>query len=179
MMIAKKEKGKKIILYKDDDAKRIIESFSLLKLNVLETNQLMLAASYWNSNKGIFYTTYEHNDNLDKNFKAIACEHQQTSNIFKDVNKGYINNIEGTSMLVRDVQTKTIKIVKRKSRFEKCYLNVTPISNLMRELFFNACKKSNYYLVTGKYAIDFKDYILYSFWGKFMDEQFERISMTI
>ena len=164
-MILKKEKGNVMKLYEGNSNN--IESFTLLRLDLLETKEVLNSTNNWELQEGILIAQYTHKDDLDTTFKKLAIEHKKKNENFIDVSKTYESKIKGTSFLIRDPQKHIIKIAKRDNNIST--INKLNIDNDIREAFFNDCKKSQFFKLNNKYGIDVSDLELYSFWSKYMN----------
>ena len=174
-MTVQKIKKNIAILY-IDDSNTELESFSLLHLNEEESVNILKAAKI---NPGIvdlgstkIEFDYTAGDDFDKLFKAIALKHEKENYYFyRDTNKKFTPNIDGTSMLVRDVKNKIIYIGFR-DNYNSCNINKIYIPNSIREKFFSDTKKCSYLQKFNKYAISHDDMDYYTKWCGFMNEAF-------
>lgn len=114
MIIGKKEKGNIMKLYRS--SLNEVESFSMLILSVQETKDLLNSGKWIKQADNSMIATYENKDPLDVMWKKIAVDHMKDNDEFKDVSKRYISSVSGTSKLIRDDKTKTIRIARRKKR---------------------------------------------------------------
>lgn len=168
MLVGKLIKPCKICLYEQEDDGKI-ESFSLLKLDLLEAIELY--------NKGIEnkseieYTLdkcviikYSGNDSVHQYWKELAVAHKaQNPAEFTDVSKAFKSNVAGTSVLIRDPIKQIIRIAKRDGD-ETNTINRMCIDNEIRERFFSDAKRSTYFRTNKKYAIDKIDKSIYDYW---------------
>lgn len=173
MIIGKKEKGNIMKLYRS--SLNEVESFSMLILSVQETKDLLNSGKWIKQADNSMIATYENKDPLDVMWKKIAVDHMKDNDEFKDVSKRYISSVSGTSKLIRDDKTKTIRIARRKNEDSDNYnsINIICINNNDRELFFEDCHKSESYKQTKKYLIKYiYDSSRYLKWSQFMNSMY-------
>lgn len=187
-MIVQKIKDNKVKFIAKNDDNNKIESFSLLIVNTDEFLKLIncFCPSMWSINEeAVIEFKYTKGDEFDKLYNKIALTHQKCNKNFIDVkqkiNEEFIPKyiIEGTSMLLRDVQSNKIKIAFRKNNKEYS-INKIPISNEVRELFFKDAKNCKAYLFSyydqkRKYEVCFED-DCYIKWSTFMNNEYLKLS---
>lgn len=170
MLIGKLIKPCKICFYEQDQDNGEIESFSLLKLNIIEfiklysiamVNNMVIEETLDNS----IVIKYSGDDTLHQCWKELAMNHKTANpSNFTDVSKSFKSEIEGTSVLIRDPIKEIIRIAKREGN-DTDTINRICISNKDREDFFYSAKRSKYFNDTGKYAISSDDAKIYEYWS--------------
>ena len=174
MIFGKLIKHCKICIYEQKEDGGEIESFSLLKLSLVEAFSL-IEISRNNIEKitdASFIIKYETNDEISKEWKRLCKSHlEKDSKNFIDVSKKYKSQIAGTSCLIRDPQNHIIKIAYRKDN-NICTINRICIPNDVRERFFQDAKQCKYFKDTKKYALDTQDLVIYSCWSNYMNKTF-------
>lgn len=166
MIIGRLIKPCKICLFEQQEDDGKIESFSLLKLNLIE------AINLFNKGSEIEYTLdnsivikYSGNDSVHQYWKELAIAHRASNPTdFIDVSKSFKSTTPGTSVLIRDPIKQIIRIAKRNGD-DTNTINRICIDDKDRENFFYDSKKSKYFLTNKKYAIDKEDSKLYKNWA--------------
>lgn len=179
LIIAQKVKPNKIKLYRwafDE-----IESYSLLKISSEEAHLLIDADKEGWKNEivhGINEYVREVTPAVDEVWLHLVALHKLNNPDFTDVSKKYNLFIEGTSCLIRDPNTHTIRIAYRK-KDQKCNINLLNIDNNHREEFFKDAKTSQMFRKEGKYAISIDDSLLYNKWSKYMNSTYLGLTARI
>lgn len=172
MLYAKVVKHSQIVIYKQDEDGKELESYSLLKINLNELCQLIQNIDTDNNlfiSENSLIIPFKDNKKLYNNFKAIANEHKtKHPETFLDVSKKFTSNIEGTSVLVRDPTKHLIWIAKRRGNNLQ-NINRICIDNIIREKFFKDCKTCTYYKENDKFIIDTRDLKVYTTWSNYMN----------
>lgn len=159
----------------------MIESYTLLDVSKEDAAELLFVAnSVKKEEDGSFTISYEDSEPVSRMYKAIAHKHKQSNPDFIDVSMRYeldMDAIPGTSVLVRDPNTQTIKIAYRKStNYSKvCGINRLFVTNATREAFFKDVVHGAYYKRSSKFILGKEDAELYSKWSNFMNERYFEI----
>lgn len=169
-MIARRLRTNQIVIQQGTGSE--IESFTLLHLNTEELNALLSCVSDWKQDGEGFKVSHVsvYGDKLDEVFKTIAVEHSKTNPNFLDVTKKYTSQISGSSMLIRDPEKHVIKIAWRKGN--TCAINKLIIDNQKREQFFRDAKSCKCFIEKGKYFIDARDEVIYTYWSNYMNRKY-------
>lgn len=177
MIIAKLIKPCKICLYDMEEYGGEIESFSLLKLSLLEYTTLIYKAARLDKEieyplDGSIVIPYSGEDELHHFWKELALEHKRKNPAdFVDVSHKFKTKILGTSCLIRDPAKHIIKIALRRGD-DTVTINRLCIGNNIRERFFSDVKRTKLFKQTGKYMMDANDLGIYTYWTTFMNESF-------
>ena len=176
-MIGRLIKPCRICLYEQIDGGEI-ESFCLLKLSMGEVWEILSTVTNHPEKvngmlDGSLVIDYSGKDDpVYKAWVKIALEHSKTEpKDFHDLSRKYKSTVPGSSVLVRDSKKHTIRIALRKGN-DDCTINRLCISNDIRERFFQDVKHGTLYKETGKYIMDSRDYKVYSYWSKFMNNEY-------
>lgn len=159
----------------------MIESYTLLNISKEDAAELLFAAvNVMKEPDGSFTIKYADDEPVSRMYKAIAHKHKLSNPNFIDVSMRYeleMDAIPGTSVLVRDPNSQTIKVAYRKSsNFSKaCGINRLFITNATREAFFKDVVHGRRYKSTGKYILGAEDSSLYAKWSEFMNERYFEI----
>lgn len=177
LIIAQKVKPNKIKLYRwafDE-----IESYTLLKITADEAKEIIRADKEGWVNEtihGVREYVREVSPAIQKVWLDMVAKHKSANTDFMDVSKKYAINLEGTSSLIRDVNTHTIRIAFRKQGSKKpCNINVLYIDNYIREKFFDDAHHSLMWKLEHKYGISVEDGSIYSKWSSFMNESYKKV----
>ena len=174
MLYAKLVKPSSIQIYTKEEDGKELESYSLLKISILELLQILKHASEKDIsfNENSLTISFKNNKEVHTNFKAIANEHKtKHPNTFLDVSKKFNSTIVGTSVLVRDPEKHLIWIAKRKGN-DLQNINRICITDKTREKFFQDVKVCKYFLENKKYIMDTRDNDIYSYWSKYMNNSY-------
>lgn len=177
MIIGKLIKPCKICFYDQSMGGGEIESFSLLKLSLIEFVELLNTAKEFNkeieeSLDGSIVIKYSGNDELHQKWKTLAVEHERNSpKQFINVSAQFKSKIPGTSCLIRDPVKHIIRIAKRDGN-DKVTINRICVDNSIRERFFYDVKTTKYFKDSKKFAMDTQDLQTYTYWSKYMNTSF-------
>lgn len=160
-----------------------IESYTLLEISDKDAYLLLASSKGFNKDGNITTINYDNGDSTDKMFKAIAQKHKESNpDNFIDVSKKYSIddiNIDGTSILLRDPKTHTIRVCYRKTTNSKeGNINRLFISNATRDRFFKCVNKTTNHERTGKYQLTSKDED-YAYWSNFMNNEYLSIIRSL
>lgn len=177
LIIAQKVKPNKIKLFRWAYDEK--ESYTLLKLTSEEAKQLIRAdKDGWITKNvnGVSEYIRDVSPAIQKVWLDLAALHKSTNPEFGDVSKKYISEIPGTSCLIRDINTHTIKIARR-TPGKKCNINLLHITDRIREKFFDDAHHTLLWKLQHKYGVSIEDEELYNKWSKFMtDSYFKNIN---
>lgn len=171
-IMAQKVKPNKIKLYRwafDE-----IESYSLLKVTSEEAKELIRADKEGWKNQiihGVNEYVHEVTEPLDEVWLSMVAKHKQNNKDFMDVSKKYKNYPEGTSCLIRDPNTHTIRVAFRPKN-QRPNINILFIDDVKREEFFADSHHSLFWKLEHKYGISVEDTEVYSKWSQFMNEMY-------
>lgn len=180
LIIAQKIKPNKIKLYRwafDE-----IESYSLLKVSVYEAKELIRSdKNHWKTEiiHGVKEYVRNVSPDLQKCWLNMVEKHKNSNPDFTDVSKKYILKIPGTSCLIRDPNTHTIKISYRPKYDRYSNINVLYISDQVREKFFDEAHHSYLWKTEHKYGISIEDEKEYSKWSNYMNKCYIKFSKNI
>lgn len=174
-MIARKLKTNTILI-SAEDMRDNYESYTMLDISKDDALSFIFSAdNLTRTNEGIVIN-YTSGDAVDKLYKAIANNHKSLNNNFIDVSQKYklnANDIEGTSLLLRDANKHVIKICKRSTTNDNtCSINRLFIPNNYRDKFFKEVQYGQRFQETGKYELDSRDTELYTEWSNFMNDAY-------
>lgn len=176
-MIGRLIKPCRICLYEQDDGGEV-ESFCLLRLSMGEVWRILATVSNHSERvsgmlDGSLVIKYSDKDDPTyREWVRIALEHSKTEpRDFHDLSRKYKSVVPGTSVLVRDSRKHTIRIALRKGN-DDCTINRLCISNDMRERFFQDVKRGTLFKETGRYIMDSRDQDVYSYWSRFMNNEY-------
>ena len=178
-VIAQKVKPNLIKLYRW--AFEEIESYSLLRVSVEEAKDLIRAdKDGWETKIINSVTEYvrEVSPAIDKVWLDIAAKHKNNNPDFMDVSKKYQLLIKGTSCLIRDPNTHSIKIAYRRKN-TLCNINLLNIDDVKREEFFNDAHHSFFWKVNKRYGISIEDQLQYKRWNDYMNNCFKKYTRKI
>ena len=190
LIIGQKVKPNKIKLYRwafDE-----IESFTLLKLTVEEAKSLIRADKKGWITENIHgvnqYTrdmlasttgnTEIMSNAINEVWTSLALKHKEENSEFQDVSKTYLIKMPGTSCLIRDVNTHTIKIAYRKKN-QKCGINLLNISDTIKEECFKDAFHSFFWKTHKKYGISIEDEEQYKKWSNYMNTCYIKLTAKI
>lgn len=180
LIIAQKVKPNKIKLYRwafDE-----IESYSLLKVTADEAKALIRAEKDgWHNEiiHGVNEYVRDVTPALDKVWLDMVAKHKENNADFKDVSKKYSIKIPGTSCLIRDPNTHTIRIAYRPKTDKLCNINLLYITDEQREEFFNDAHHSLFWKLEKKYGISVEDTAQYSKWSNLMNTSYIKLTKGI
>ena len=179
LIIAQKVKPNKIKLYRwafDE-----IESYSLIKVSVEEAKALIRAdKDGWHNEiiHGVNEYVREVSPAINEVWLSLVAKHKLENPDFKDVSKTYKIKMGGTSCLIRDPNTHTIRIAYRKKN-QSCNINLLNISDKVREEFFSDAHHSFFWKVEKKYGISIEDEIQYRKWSNYMNNCYLKLTAKI
>ncbi len=178
LIIAQKIKPNKIKLYKwafDE-----IESYSLLKVTAEEAKDLIRAdKDIWHNEiiHGVKEYVATVSPAINEVRLSMVAKHKLVNSEFRDVSKKYKLDVDGTSCLIRDPNTHTIKIAYKKSN-QYCNINLLHINNNIREKFFEDAHHSLYWKLEKKYGISVEDTLEYKKWSDYMNRCYIKATNT-
>lgn len=153
-----------------------LESYTMLDISKEDALELLFASTNVEKTNDGLVIKYNDNDYVSKMYKAIASKHKQSNNKFMDVSKKYTlndNDIEGTSLLLRDPKNHVIKVCRRSTTNSNvCNINRLFIPNKYRDRFFKDVQLCQRFKDTGKYEIDSRDIDIYTEWSNFMNDAY-------
>ena len=172
LIIAQKIKPNKIKLYRwafDE-----IESYSLLKVTVEEAKELIRAdKDGWKNETvhGVSEYVHEVTEPLDKVWLSMVAKHKENNKDFMDVSRNYKTSISGTSCLIKDPNTHTIRIAYRPKN-QKPTINLLFIDDMIREKFFKDAHHSLFWKLEHTYGISVEDTEVYAKWSNYMNKMY-------
>ena len=179
-IVARKVSGKKIEL--QESAFDGMESFSLIRIDRDEADVLMSKSHETSIDLfGTVSMRYESDDELDAEFKRLASLRVGKARFGKH-NVHYempYDALPGTSMLIRDSVNCVIRVARRYNRRVKCGINVLPISDDVRDSFFDDARESILHNENGSYAIDAREGHTYDMWSRYMDGRYVEIANSM
>lgn len=180
-MIARKVKPG-VLEIVDVDLSKEIESHTLIEISDKDAYLLLTTSKGFkvgDNNKTTI--SFKDGDATDVMFKAIAEKHKkEEGRTFLDVSKKYNVDdvkIEGTSVLIRDVENRIIRVARRETtNCKQGSINRLFVTNYERDLFFDCARVSNSFKTTGKFmldaSLDAKDY---DTWSAYMNDRYVEI----
>lgn len=180
-MIARKIKPG-VLEILDIDLTKELESHTLVEISDKDAYLLLTTSKGFKVGENHKTTiSFESGDETDKMFKAIAEKHKKDeSRNFVDVSKKYnIDevNIQGTSVLIRDLENRTIRVGKRETTKSKIgSINRLFVTNFERDAFFDDARKSHTHAKTNKFALNESyDATLFAKWDEYMNNRYIEI----
>ena len=177
-MIAQRIKPGVLVISKEE-MNANLESFTMLDVSKEDALALLFASSNVTKAGNDFIIKYDDSDVVSKMYKAIACKHRESNPNFIDVSKKYTlkdNDIEGTSLLLRDPKNHIIKVCRRSTtNSNECNINRLFITNDYRDRFFKDVRLCKRFKETNKYEIDSTDEEIYDEWSRFMNDAYFNI----
>ena len=163
----------------DIDLTNELQSRTLVEITDKDAYLLLLTTQGFKVGEGNKATiSYNAGDATDAMFNAIAQKVPYKTETF-DVSRTYTEaeaNIPGTSVLLRDVEKKIIKVARRTSGGNIGAINRLYISNKARDKFFDVARKSRFYEETKTFGIDMKDANDYNVWSEWMNKRYLEIT---
>lgn len=165
-----------VILISKQEMNGNVESYTMLDVSKEDALELLFASNKVERTADGFVIKYEDNELVSKMYKAIANKHQQSNPNFMNVSQTYTLNdddIEGTSLLLRDPKKHIIKVCRRSTtNSNKCNINRLFIPNKYRDRFFKDVQLCQRYKDTNKWEIDSRDVDIYTEWSNFMNDSY-------
>lgn len=183
-MIARKIKPG-VLQILDIDLKKEMESHTLVEITDKDAYLMLLSSNGFKvADNNAATIEYESGSTIDTMFKAIAEKHKKDdTREFADVSKKYnIDDVDipGTSVLIRDVEKRTITVARRTtSNYKQGSINRLFINNNERDKFFDDARVSNYYKKNKKFAIDTSDEQAYEYWSIYMNNRYFQIMRSL